>query len=124
MTGLGTDMIEIERIKKALERPAFWHRVFTEAEQEWLKQRGEQMPQSAAGLFCAKEAVAKALGTGFRHGFGLCDIEIGHTELGAPYVILPHQRFLLSISHCQTYATATAILLAHAPDGGNHDTDN
>ena len=115
MTGLGTDIIEIARIEKAIARESFLRHVFTEQEQHWLKEKGKQMPQSAAGLFCAKEAVAKALGTGFRNGLNLKDIEISHTELGAPFVLHPHRNFLLSIAHCQSYATATAILL----DGGN-----
>lgn len=115
MTGLGTDMIEIRRIEQALRRPAFAQRVFTQAERDWLDGQGNNLPQSAAGLFCAKEAVAKALGTGFRNGLNLKDIEISHTELGAPFVLHPHRNFLLSIAHCQSYATATAILL----DEGN-----
>ncbi|HIV68944.1 MAG TPA: holo-ACP synthase [Candidatus Butyricicoccus stercorigallinarum] len=111
MTGLGTDIIEIARIERALRRPAFARRVFTPAERDWLAARGNSMPQSAAGLFCAKEAVAKALGTGLRDGLNLNDIEIGHTALGAPVVVRPRRNFLLSIAHCQSYATATAILL-------------
>ena len=111
MIGLGTDIIEIVRIEKALQRPAFVQRVFTQKEQEWLQTKENNMPQSAAGLFCAKEAIAKALGTGFRDGLNLRDIEIGHTDLGAPIVIQPQGEFLLTIAHCQSYATATAILL-------------
>lgn len=115
MTGLGTDIIEIARIEKALCRPAFVQHVFTQAERDWLEEQGKNVTQSAAGLFCAKEAVAKALGTGFRDGLNLRDIEISHTELGAPVVVRPQGQFLLSIAHCQSYATATAILL----DGGD-----
>ncbi|MCD8354964.1 MAG: holo-ACP synthase [Clostridia bacterium] len=124
MLGLGTDIVEIDRIQKAIARPSFLQHVFTQQEQNWLKEKGNQMPQSAAGLFCAKEAVAKAMGTGFQNGLNLHDIEIAHTELGAPYVLRPHCHFLLSISHCQAYATATAILLEHVPDGGNTDAGN
>ncbi len=115
MTGLGTDIIEINRIERALCRPSFMQRIFTKAECDWLNGQGNNLPQSAAGLFCAKEAVAKALGTGFQNGLNLKDIEISHTELGAPFVLRPHRNFLLSIAHCQSYATATAILL----DRGN-----
>lgn len=124
MVGLGTDIIEIERINRAMERPSFLRHVFTEQEQTWLKEKGRNMPQSAAGLFCAKEAVAKALGTGFQNGLRFQDIEIGHTALGAPYVSLPHRHFLLSISHCQTYATATVVLLEQGSDGGMDHADN
>lgn len=111
MIGLGTDIIEIERIEKALCRPSFSERAFTQSEREWLDTKGNNMIQSAAGLFCAKEAVAKALGTGFSDGLNLRDIEIRHTEKGAPYVAKPQGSFLLTIAHCQSYATATAILL-------------
>ena len=111
MTGLGTDIIEIERIARAMRRPAFSARIFTPLERAWLQTKGGNIPQSAAGLFCAKEAVAKALGTGFADGLRFCDIEIDHTAQGAPFVSRPHGRFLLSIAHCQTYAVATAVLL-------------
>lgn len=123
MTGLGTDIIEIARIQKAIAKESFLRHVFTEQEQCWLKEKGKQMPQSAAGLFCAKEAVAKALGTGFQNGLHFRDIEIGHTELGEPYVLHPDQAFLLSISHCQTYAMATAILLDDRTKGGRADAE-
>ncbi|MGN1031618.1 MAG: holo-ACP synthase [Butyricicoccaceae bacterium] len=109
MPGLGTDIIEIKRIADALKREAFVKRVYTEHEQEYFRARGVSAAESAAGMFCAKEAVAKALGTGFR--MPIRSIEIGHDELGSPYVISPGGRFLLSISHCKEYATATAILL-------------
>ena len=111
MLGLGTDIIEIRRIENAVARERFFSRVYTPAEQQWLCSRGDNMPQSAAGLFCAKEAVAKACGTGLGEGMSFQDIEIGHLESGAPVVLRPAGRFVLSISHCQEYATATAILL-------------
>ncbi len=117
--GLGTDILEIDRMRAAIQRPNFMCRVFTPKEQAWLDGRGENRTQSAAGLFCAKEAIAKALGTGFQNGLRFCDIEIGHTALGAPIVLRPHTQFLLSISHCRSYATATAILLCQ-PEEVSH----
>ena len=114
MRGLGTDIVEIERIRSAMKHSSFMRRVFTEQERAWLDSRGVQAASSAAGLWCAKEAVAKAMGTGFRDGLNLCDIEIGHTELGAPIVCKPHGKFLLSISHCESYATATVVWLEEA----------
>jgi holo-[acyl-carrier protein] synthase len=112
MAGLGTDIIEIKRIQTALARERFWQRVYTPSERDWLQTKGENLPQSAAGLFCAKEAIAKALGTGFGAALSFQDIEISHTESGAPVVQRPDGEFLLSISHCQEYATATALLLS------------
>lgn len=119
MLGLGTDIIEIERVAAAMQRERFVQHVFTENERAWLETQGHKV-QSAAGLWCAKEAVAKALGTGFQNGLNLIDIEIGHTELGAPIVCRPAGNFLLSITHCRQYAAATAVLLeqehSHADD--------
>lgn len=118
MIGLGTDIIEIARIARAIQRESFVRHTFTAREQAWLDTKGKNKAESAAGLFCAKEAVAKALGTGFQRGLNLKDIEITHDELGAPQVCKPQKNFLLSISHCREYATATAILLGDA-SGGN-----
>ena len=115
---IGTDVIEIERIEEAAKKASFFTGVFTEAERAYYASHGSRA-QTLAGLFCAKEAVAKALGCGFR-GFRPCDIEIEHDALGAPQVNLlgaakekfPHTRLCVSISHCQTYATAVAMVLS------------
>lgn len=113
MRGLGTDIIEIARIERALGNQSFLARVYTQHEQNYLKSVGKMAAQSASGIFCAKEAVAKALGSGFSKGLKLTDIEITHTALGAPEVRISGRselRLLLSISHCRDYATATALL--------------
>lgn len=114
--GIGTDIIEIDRVKKLLDKGDFFIRFFTEGEREYLINK---KPESAAGYFCAKEAVVKALGTGFA-GFKWSDIEIIKVN-SQPGVTL-HGRALeiantkgvrhinLSISHCRTYALATAIM--------------
>lgn len=112
MRGIGTDIIEISRICTLLERDRFMKRVYTAKEQAYLHTVGKKKAESAAGIFCAKEAVAKALGTGFSGRLSLQDIEITHTEEGAPCVTVARQKGVLlslSISHCHTYATATAI---------------
>lgn len=112
MRGIGTDILEIERIGVLLQRDAFLRRVFTEAERAYLA-HAPLPAQTATGLFCAKEAVSKALGTGFGTQVALRDIEISHTKAGAPCVTVRGQESLvwaLSISHCRSYATATAIL--------------
>ncbi|MGE4549363.1 MAG: holo-ACP synthase [Intestinibacillus sp.] len=113
MRGLGTDIVEIVRIEKALGNRRFLARVYTQREQEYLQSVGKLAAQSAAGMFCAKEAVAKALGSGFSGGLRLTDIEITHSALGAPEARVAGRdelRLLLSISHCREYATATALL--------------
>ena len=91
----------------------FMQRVFTHREREYLSGKNEQ---SVAGIFAAKEAVAKALGTGF-NGFAPSDIEILHDENGKPFVTLHGGaekiangvRTHVSISHTHTDALAYAI---------------
>ena len=77
-------------------------------------------PCRMAGLFAAKEAVSKALGTGFSQGIGPRDIEICHRESGAPYAVLHGAaekrrkelggRIHVSVSHIQAIAMAQAIM--------------
>ena len=115
--GIGVDIVEIARVRKAMENPRFSLRVFTEDERSALAHRP---PASAAGLWAAKEAVTKALGTGF-HGFALQDVEIVHEESGAPQALLHRgaqarlvhlgaTRVHVSISHSGDNAIAFAIL--------------
>jgi holo-[acyl-carrier protein] synthase len=118
--GVGIDIVEIRRIKNAMEsNDRFLERIFSSAELEYLKSRNLR-PEYVAGRFAAKEAVAKALGTGFR-GFDFKDIEIDRTTLGKPIVILKGKAKLiakkegqynihLSISHGEDSAVAYAIL--------------
>ena len=117
--GIGTDIIEIQRISKAIERNSnFIKKVFTENEQQYFKTRNNNK-QTIAGIFAAKEAVSKALGTGIR-GVGLRDIEILHDNLNKPLVNLnlkvieknnlKKYKFHLSISHSNDNAIAFAVL--------------
>ena len=118
VVGIGTDIIEIERFQKD-GKPLgerFMLRCFTKLEQENLKNR---CPEAAAGYFAAKEAVAKALGTGFI-GFRPSAIEIHHNKIGKPEVTLYSDaakaaenagitKVEISISHCKTLAIAMAV---------------
>ena len=79
--GIGVDIIKIERFSN-IKNPRFVARVFSEYEQEYLRSR---KAQSYAAIFAAKEAVAKALGTGFLK-FSPREIEIRHTKHGKPYI--------------------------------------
>lgn len=81
--GIGTDMVEIERIRKACEKEAFLTRTYTQAECRQAKGNASML----AGNFAIKEAVAKALGTGFRT-FMPIDIEVLRDTLGKPCVTL------------------------------------
>jgi len=116
--GIGTDVCQIERIAKALENPRFAGRIFTPAEAVRLEGLcPERVCERAAGMFAAKEAVAKALGTGFT-GFGFRDIEILADERGRPFAALHNgaltladgARIHISVSHDGGLASAFVIL--------------
>jgi len=98
---IGIDIIEIERIEKAMKTHAFLKKVYSENERQWLAGKAAQ---SWAGVFAAKEALVKA------GGGVLSDYEIGHEVSGKPIVKSAKGEFSISISHCEKYATAIAIL--------------
>jgi holo-[acyl-carrier protein] synthase len=119
--GIGVDLIEIDRIKQAIERNGqrFVDRVYTKTEQEYCAQR----PSFAcyAARFTAKEAFLKALGTGLRKGMRWQDIEVYTDELGKPHVQLygyleerakqeKFERVHLSLSHSSAYAIAQVVI--------------
>jgi holo-[acyl-carrier protein] synthase len=116
--GLGIDIIEIERIRESIERKGadFLNRLFTQAEQEYCFRFKDAIPHFA-GRFAAKEAVAKALGTGFGEHLSWKQIEILNDAAGKPVVFLskdlqekynnPH--LLIAISHSSHYANAVAV---------------
>lgn len=109
--GIGTDIIEIERIKQAMTNTHFCSRFFTDKENEYFQECGYR-PQTVAGNFCAKEAFSKALGTGVR-GFSLKDIEVLRDALGKPYILFQQEhacRIHVSISHSREYAVAQVVL--------------
>lgn len=116
--GIGNDIIEISRIQKACSRAGFLERYFTDRERAMFAER-RFSPQTIAGNFAAKEAVAKALGTGFR-SMGLSDVEILRTPLGKPEAFLRGNarilaetlgidRLHVAISHSRDYAAAVVI---------------
>lgn len=116
--GIGTDIVEIDRIEKAASREGFLERIFTISEIEHLKRKNLR-PEFIAGRFAAKEAIVKALGTGFQ-GVGFKEIEVENNVLGKPLVVLRGNAkkivskegdyvFHLSISHGRDSAVAYAI---------------
>lgn len=119
--GIGTDIIEIERIEIAVKRTnSFLNKLFTENEMKIFEARGFKS-EVIAGNFAAKEAVSKAIGTGFRN-FGVKDIEILRDKLGKPLVNLSDKVYdvlgrsdvniHISISHNRTNAIAYAVMEA------------
>ena len=117
--GIGTDIIEINRIKKAIDKtPNFISRIFTEKEINMFMMKGMRA-ETIAGNFAAKEAVSKAMGTGVR-GFTLKDLEILRDDLGKPVVHINEKvkaiinkaniNINVSISHNKTSAIALVVL--------------
>jgi holo-[acyl-carrier protein] synthase len=121
IVGIGTDIVEIERIRSMIERHGdhFLLRCFTPVEIEYA-QRHRDSAVRFAGRWAAKEAVVKVLGTGFVQGITFHDVEIIALHPGQPTVKLSGEagqiamdlkiaEVKLTISHAREYATATAI---------------
>lgn len=109
IAGLGTDIIEIERIKEAIDRhrEKFVKRLFTEKERAYCEKHKDPLPRYA-GRFAAKEAIIKALNA---PELSWLEIEILNDEDGKPHASVEGEKILISISHCKTYATATALVI-------------
>ncbi len=119
--GIGTDIIECLRIAQMIERHGelFVRRVYTDHEIGYCSTK-KASTQHYAGRWAAKEAVLKALGTGWRRGISWRDIEIRNQPGGAPTIALCGgarevfeesgiRKMHISISHCRSHATAYAI---------------
>ena len=86
--GIGTDLCAVSRMERAIQKQHFYERVFFEGERAYLEAKENARAQSAAAMFAAKEAVAKALGTGFIRGVMPWTIEVTHDGAGKPGIIL------------------------------------
>ena len=118
--GLGVDIVEIERMAAILERTkSFAHRVFSEDERAYCDSKANPAAHYAT-RFAAKEAVVKALGTGFSQGIGVRDIEVKRTKAGKPYIALTGKAreiadaqgvrdLSISLSYTHTDAVACAM---------------
>ena len=121
IVGIGNDIIEIERIEKAISKESFKIKIYTQRELENIEKRGDRV-ETYAGIFSAKEAISKAIGTGVRE-FSLTDLEILNDDLGKPYVVVSEKldkiikskkedyQIEISISHSKKYATAVAMVI-------------
>lgn len=114
--GIGTDLIEVERIKKAYDKESFRKKVFTQQEQTMIAENA----QRAAGNFAVKESVVKAFGTGFGK-ISAIDIEVLRETSGKPYVVLHGSakelaetehilQVHVSISNTREYATSYVVM--------------
>ncbi|MBA4544131.1 MULTISPECIES: holo-ACP synthase [Thermoactinomyces] len=118
--GIGTDLVELERIEEiGVHRLA--RRILTERERTLKPEQPGRELEYIAGRFAAKEAVAKALGTGIGGNCSFLDIEILNDHKGKPCVFLSESAFAaifadkeiavhLSISHSRQYAMAMAVI--------------
>jgi len=120
MIKCGTDIIEIARIKDAIEKEGFKERVYTEKEIEYCESKNIQKYQSYSGRFAAKEAIFKALSTLIEDKYKIkwTDFEIINDKEGKPNVQINTdiidksliKNIDISISHCKEYATAVCIM--------------
>ena len=124
IVGIGVDIIEVERVERALTRlvtgTRFRRRVFTESEIAYCESRGRPRYQSYAARFAAKEAAMKAMGTGWNRNVGWREIEVVRERGHAPTIVLSGKAaeyarrkritaFHLSITHTEASAMAHVI---------------
>lgn len=126
----GTDIIEIDRIKKAVKKTAsFIDRVYTAEEQAYCLSKKAGRYSSLAARFAAKEAVSKAFGTGLGDSASLLEIEILNDPNGKPYILLrgaARETFTrigakdidISLSHGRDYAVAFAVITYKEENNG------
>ena len=120
----GVDLVEVERIRKALEDSRigrrFRDRVFTEKEIQYCERKQRGKYESYAGRFAAKEAVMKALGRGWGSQVRWLDIEVARARSGKPDIILHDKtaelaeqlgirRWALSITHTKEHGLAYVV---------------
>lgn len=114
--GIGTDIVEIARMEKYVDDDRFLNRFFTEEETNYIRSKNKSAPQTMAGIYAAKEAAVKAMGTGII--FELKEIGITHDDRGKPeYRItgnaadfLNGQSIYLSISHDGGVSVAFCVI--------------
>lgn len=113
---IGTDIVEVERIKDNLEKneSRFLDRIYTKKEIEYCESKKVQKYQSYAVRFAAKEAIYKALSDYINEDYSWKDFEILNDEKGRPKVYLHLdikniEEIDISLSHCKEYAVAYAM---------------
>ena len=119
--GLGTDIIEVDRIAAAIENnTSFRRKVYTGTEIKYCESKAKGKYPSYAARFAAKEAVAKSLSEGVGKNISLTEIELTHTDRGAPCITLyggtlEYSRSLgireikISVSATENFAVAYAV---------------
>ena len=123
IVGIGTDILEVDRMKERIKKePEFIHSVFTDSEIKYCE-KYKFKEQNYAARFAAKEALMKALGTGWNDGISYNEISIINIQSGKPEIVLVGKTLELankigvseihvSLSHSRYYAIAYVILEA------------
>jgi holo-[acyl-carrier protein] synthase len=124
LIGIGIDVVEVSRIRSSLDEfgERFRSRVFTQAERDYCE-RQKKPELHFAARFAAKEAVAKAFGTGIGKEIGWLDMEVVRKESGEPEIRLTGSaaalaesrgvvRVMVSLTHAKHYAAANAVIMA------------
>lgn len=133
--GHGIDLVEVARIAGMVERHGerFLDRVFTPGERAYSERSVKRRDEHLAARFAAKEAVLKAIGTGWRSGIAWTDVEVVREPSGAPGVRLAGVAaevadrlgvagWLLSLTHAGGFASASAIALGGSGTGAERPT--
>jgi len=120
--GIGIDLCDVKRVQNLLDKhsDSFIKTAFTQNEASYCSKKANPAIHYAA-RFAAKEAMAKALGTGFSNGITLKSLSVENDENGAPYAVLDSiaqkrveelggDKMLISLTHLSEYAQAFAIL--------------
>ena len=118
--GIGVDIIEIDRVKESIRKfgDHFLNKIYTEKELKYCLNKSDKY-QHLAARFAAKEAVYKALSSGWNKNIGWKNIEITNEANGMPIVTLngdvknflsPQKSLKISISHSRDYVAAVAII--------------
>lgn len=112
IVGLGTDLIEIERVRQSMDRfgQRFLDRIYTPAEIAYCQTK-KNAAESFAARFAAKEAAAKALGTGISHGVTWQEIEVVRERSGKPGLKLSGRA---AVRAAVIGATSAAVSLTHS----------
>ncbi len=121
--GIGIDVVEVDRIKSSLSEfgEQFLDRIFTEEEQAYCE-RQKNKELSYAARFAAKEAIAKAFGTGIGKSVGWRELEVLRMDSGEPKILLHGKaaelaqslhvsEVKISLTHAKHYAAANAVIL-------------
>ncbi|KXB97474.1 MAG: hypothetical protein AA908_06350 [Chlorobi bacterium NICIL-2] len=120
IAGIGIDIIEVERIARAIERYGehFLRRIYTDAERQYCDRAPATRMLHYAARFAAKEAFSKAIGTGMTNGFRFRECGVINAPSGMPMLVLSGDlaerwagyRLHLSLSHTQHYAAACVVI--------------